>query len=76
MGENHRGHRAFSRRHTAFLKRFPGVMSDGDELCRRLFPASGGGGRTAAPAAATAPGAAATPAVSFRAVDPEAPALA
>ena len=69
---------------------FWGVMSDGDELPEFIpgyadaffgvdasgCPASGGGGRTAAPAAATAPGAAATPAVSVRAVDPEAPALA
>ena len=39
-------------------------------------PASGGGGRMAVPVAATAPGAAATPAVSFPAGDPEAPALA
>ena len=31
MDENRLGHQAFSRRHTAFLGRFPGVMSDGDE---------------------------------------------
>ena len=60
MDENHRGHRVFSRRHTAFLGRFPGVMSDGDELPEFTpgyadafirvdasgCPASGGGGRT------------------------------
>ena len=59
-----------------------GLMSDGGELpyfsanyADAFFgvnagPASGGGGRTAAPAAATAPGAAATPASAFPAVDP------
>ena len=69
---------------------FWGVMSDGDELPKftpgyadAFFgvdtsgcPASGGGGRTAAPAAAMAPGAATTPALSFPAVDPTTPALA
>ena len=69
---------------------FWGVMSDGDELpeftpgyADALFgvdasgcPASGGGGRTAAPAAATAQGGAATPALSFPLVDPAAPTLA
>ena len=61
------------------------VMSDGDELLDfnpdysdaffgvDACPASGGGGRTAAPAAATAPGAVATPAPSFPAVDPAEP---
>ena len=89
MDENYRGHLAVSRRHTAFW----GVMSNGDGLPKftsgytdaffgvdaSRCPASGGGGRTAAPAATTAPGAAATPALSFpadAAVDPAAPALA
>ena len=58
-----------------------GLMSDGDELpdfstnyADAFFgvdagPASGSGGRAADPAASTAPGAAATPALSFPAVD-------
>ena len=63
-----------------------GVMRDSDELpyftpdyAEACFgvcpgPASGGGGQSAAaPAAAKAPGAAATPAPSFPAVDPATP---